>query len=30
MDELANFTDDFELIEPLNERELEILALFAE
>ena len=23
MDELANFTDDFELIEPLNEREEE-------
>ena len=30
MDELANLTDDFELIEPLKKRELEILALFAE
>ena len=30
MDESANFTVDFELIEPLTERELEILTLFAE
>ena len=29
MDKLISSTDDFELNEPLNKRELEILALFA-